>query len=802
MMKYAIATAENRRSKMWRNRQVTWEELAGMLANNRVTGETMAEYRAMKKDDQDDRKDVGGFVGGHLRGGVRNAASVTARSLLTLDMDDCTETAPLMVDVTLAGTAYVMYSTHKHTTEKPRLRLVLPLSREVTPEEYVPIARRIAETVGIDMFDDSTYEPARLMYWPSSSVDGEVVYTSAPGAEVDVERVLASYRDWRDVSEWPVSSRVQAIVTRRADKAEDPRTKSGIVGAFCRTYDVPAAIATFLSDIYTEGDKGRYTYTHGSTSNGVRIYDDGRFAYSSHATDPASGRNLNAFDLVRLHLYGELDTDAREGTPVASMPSFQAMRKLASEDEAVRRTMAAESYAEASADFAEVLSREEDTEWMGRLKRNKGGALVQSIDNARIIIDNDPRLRGKVVRDAFTHRDLVVADLPWRKASTKDIFWSNEDNDSLLCYMSADPWQMEGKEKILTALNASLQNTKVHPVRDYLATLTWDGTPRLDTLMVDYLGAEDSELTRAMTRKVFTAAVARIEKPGTKFDYVMTLVGPEGIGKSTIIRNMGRQWYSDSLITIEGKEGMEAVQGKWLIEIGELTSYKKSTAEMYKAFLSKQEDVFRPAFARSVEIYPRQCVFFATTNEDYFLKGDTGNRRWWCVTVGVNTPTKDVWAMTDETIGQIWAEAKHRYAQGEKLYLDERLEVAARKRQAENNEVEGDERKGMIQAFLMKPVPAAWPTMPPEARRQYIISADLLTPEGTEMREYVCATEILVECFGEKIDGMTKYKTREINAMLRSLGLKETGRMRGAGPYGLQRYYDVREWLENVAVDD
>jgi hypothetical protein len=252
-----------------------------------------------------------------------------------------------------------------------------------------------------------------------------------------------------------------------------------------------------------------------------------------------------------------------------------------------------------------------------------------------------------------------------------------------------------------------------------------------------------------MTRKVFTAAVARIEQPGTKFDYVMTLVGPEGIGKSTIIRNMGRQWYSDSLITIEGKEGMEAVQGKWLIEIGELTSYKKSTAEMYKAFLSKQEDVFRPAFARSVEIYPRQCVFFATTNEDYFLKGDTGNRRWWCVTVGVNTPTKDVWAMTDETIGQIWAEAKHRYAQGEKLYLDERLEVAARKRQAENNEVEGDERKGMIQAFLMKPVPAAWPTMPPEARRQYILSADLLTPEGTEMREYVCATEILVECFGE-----------------------------------------------------
>jgi predicted P-loop ATPase len=320
--------------------------------------------------------------------------------------------------------------------------------------------------------------------------------------------------------------------------------------------------------------------------------------------------------------------------------------------------------------------------------------------------------------------------------------------------------------------------------------------------MVDYLGAEDSELTRAMTRKVFTAAVARIEQPGTKFDYVMTLVGPEGIGKSTIIRNMGRQWYSDSLITIEGKEGMEAVQGKWLIEIGELTSYKKSTAEMYKAFLSKQEDVFRPAFARSVEIYPRQCVFFATTNEDYFLKGDTGNRRWWCVTVGVNTPTKDVWAMTDETIGQIWAEAKHRYAQGEKLYLDERLEVAARKRQAENNEVEGDERKGMIQAFLMKPVPAAWPIMPPEARRQYILSADLLTPEGTEMREYVCATEILVECFGEKIDGMTKYKTREINAMLRSLGLKETGLLRNAGPYGRQRYYDVKKWLENVGADE
>lgn len=799
-MKYAIATADSRKATQWRNQKMTWEQLCDRLAQNKVTRETQAEYLAMKKDDQDNIKDVGGFVAGHLTGGVRKTHAVACRSLLTLDADHCDDATSIFIDSALMGRQHAVYSTHKHTTGHPRLRVIIPLSREVSAEEYVPIARRMAEMIGIDYFDDSTYEPARLMYWPSSSTDGEVVYYAAKGEVLDADSMLATYRNWRDVSEWPVSSRVSAIVSRHADKAEDPRTKKGVVGAFCRTYSVPEAIASFLSEVYTEGDHGRYTYAQGSTSNGVRIYDDGLFAYSSHATDPACGRNLNAFDLVRIHLFGDQDEAAHEGTPVASLPSYQAMKKFALEDKQVVLTMNRESYAEAQRDFVAVAenatTKEEvnDDTWMERLKRNKQG-IVPSIDNMRLIIDNDPRLKGKVVRNGFNHRDMVVADLPWRKASKHELYWNNEDNDALLCYMSARPWEVEGKEKILTALNASLQNTKVHPVRDYLHSLTWDGVERLDTLLIDYLGAEDSALTRAMTRKVFTAAVARIEQPGVKFDYVLTLVGPEGIGKSTIIRAMGREWYSDSLITIEGKEGMEAVQGKWLIEIGELTSYKKSTAEMYKAFLSKQDDTFRPAFARSVEVYPRQCVFFATTNEDHFLKGDTGNRRWWCVRVGETKAVKDVFSLDEATVGQLWAEARHRYESGETLYLPEHLEKQARQAQQDNNEIEGDARMGMVEAFLKQPVPAKWATMGADARRQYILTADLLAPDGVEMREYVCAIEILAECFGEKVDGMARYKTREMNAILRSLGLEDIGVRRNKGPYGAQRYYDVKKWL-------
>ncbi len=244
-----------------------------------------------------------------------------------------------------------MYSTHSHSPEKPRLRLVIPLARPVTPDEYAAIGRRVAADLGIDQFDDTTYEPQRLMYWPSVAKDGEFIFKHQDEPWLNPEDVLARYENWQDPSFWPESSRAQAKRQKLADKQGNPLEKQGLVGAFCRTYTITAAIETFLSDVYERMGERRYTYIPGSTAGGLVVYDDDTFAYSHHGTDPISGQLVNAFDLVRLHKFKELDDEAEPGTPVVRLPSYMAMIELAENDPRVRETKYQERMAAIEEDF-------------------------------------------------------------------------------------------------------------------------------------------------------------------------------------------------------------------------------------------------------------------------------------------------------------------------------------------------------------------------------------------------------------------------------------------------------------------
>ena len=381
--------------------------------------------------------------------------------------------------------------------------------------------------------------------------------------------------------------------------------------------------------------------------------------------------------------------------------------------------------------------------------------------------------------------------------SEADPFWNNSDDNGLIDYVSR-VYQLTGKQALLDANDLAMSQCAFHPVREWLDTLEWDGVERLDTMLIDYLGAEDNALTRAMTRKHFTAAVARVMRPGCKYDYILTLIGPQGIGKSTLVKIMGGDWFDDSLTSIEGKEGMEQIRGKWLIEFGELTNYKKSTSEAYKAFISKQEDSYRPAYGRKVEVYPRQCVFFATTNEPAFLKGDTGNRRFWTVETDVDLPKKDVWDDLDNERDQLWAEAVYRFRQGEKLYLPRELEKVAQRRQDDHNEVAADERTGIIEAFIRREIPENWDDLSVTQRRGYFQngnSQDIITLVPLQRRKTITAVEVLAECFGQPIDERTRYRTKEINQILRGFGwLREIGRKRDT-VYGQQRTFEI---LENL----
>lgn len=792
---YTITTGRSRLETEWKRREITWQQLCAKLTKVKRTTESVAEYKAMTKTQRGKVKDCGGFVGGTLQGARRKATAVTGRSLVTLDIDYGTSNTPEVVADMLAGTAWCLYTTHSHTPKDPRFRLVVPLSREVTAEEYGPIARRIADDIGITLFDMSTYEPSRLMYWPSASRDAEFIGLTGEGDPADADAILNSYTDWRNVAEWPVDPRGMQT-SAKGTKQEDPTTKTGIIGAFCRCYGIAEAIETFLPGVYTPTTQDdRWTFAEGSTHGGMVTYDN-LWAFSHHGTDPCGGKLCNAFDLVRLHLYGELDSDTDpETTPVNKLPSFVEMERLARDDKKVKGQRAKERMQELSDDFADIPATE-DTTWMEEMQMDeKRRHFLPSPYNFGLIVRNDPNLRDKVRRDAFRGRDCVCSDLPWRPASEADPFWGNSDDNGLIDYISKT-YQLTGKQALLDAADLAMSQRTFHPVREWLESLTWDGKERLDTLLIDYLGAEDNDLTRAMTRKHFTAAVARVMRPGCKYDYILTLIGPQGIGKSTLVKIMGGDWFDDSLTSIEGKEGMEQIRGKWLIEFGELTNYKKSTSEAYKAFISKQEDSYRPAYGRKVEVYPRQCVFFATTNEPAFLKGDTGNRRFWTVECDKDIIYKDVWETLPDEREQIWAEAVHRFRDGERLYLPRELEKVAQMRQEEHNEVAADERTGIIEAFIRRPIPENWDQLTAKQRRdffQYGNNGEITALVEETQRTTITAVEVLAECFGQTIDERTRYRTKEINQILRSFSWLRPVGLKRNGIYGVQRTYEITE---------
>lgn len=348
-----IATGRSRKETEWKNREMLWSELAERLSRTVRTSETQAEYRQLPKTLKDEIKDVGGFVGGTLKGGRRRADSVVWRQVITLDADYAKGDMWAGVE-TMFGCGCAMYSTHSHSPEKPRLRLVIPLKRPVSPEEYQAVARRIAADLGIDFFDHSTFEPHRLMYWPSSPQDGEFIFKLLDAPWTNPDEILARYPDWKDPSYWPESTRTKARRKRQAEKQGNPREKPGLVGAFCRTYSVAGAVKKFLKDVYEPCElPDRYSFIPGTTAAGLVIYEGGDFAYSHHATDPVCDRLCNVFDLVRLHKFGDLDEEAKEGTPVNRLPSYLAMQELAASNTGVKKQIARERMAAAGKDFSE-----------------------------------------------------------------------------------------------------------------------------------------------------------------------------------------------------------------------------------------------------------------------------------------------------------------------------------------------------------------------------------------------------------------------------------------------------------------
>lgn len=808
-LKYAYAPT--RLAKAWSNELTTWPRLLEQLQHPYRDGHTRAEYTNLTKAQQGEVKDAhGGFVGGHLDHGQRKKNSVHARSLITLDLD--TPPVDLLGQLPdLLPCEWYCYSTHSHTPESPRLRVVIPLTRDVNTDEYSAVARRIGADIGIDYLDDTTYEAHRLMYWPSHPYDVEPVAVHHEGPWLNPDTQLQRFDDWTDASTWPTSSRQTAAVRESAEKQLDPAEKPGLIGAFCRTYTIERAIEKYLADVYFPApEEGRYTYLPGKAAGGVVLYDH-KFSYSWHGTDPAGGRLCNAFDLVRIHRFGEEDAKAKPNTPTNRLPSFKLMQDMCAADKDVRKRLAGERFVAAVADFEGIASHKDATvdaaalpdveDWVMEMDIGRNEKPKDTLNNHALILRHDKHLIGIAYNE---HRGGIdVRDghpLPWKRLNSG---WTDADFANLIIYIEK-VHGLYSPTKTKMALTAASTYRSWHPVREYLAALPeWDGVQRLDSLLIDYLGAADTAYTRAVTRKTLVAAVARVKHPGIKFDSVLTLNGPQGIGKSTIFAKLGGPWFSDALTLTDmrDKTGAEKLLGNWINELGELAGIRKVEMETVKSFISKTEDKYRAAYGTVVESRPRQCIIVGSTNAiSGFLRDTTGNRRFWTVTV-TGDSEKHPWDLTDEVINQVWAEASAAYKAGETLYLTGQLSRCAQ--QAQDDASETDDRLGMVVEYLDRLLPEGWEAMSIPQRRAYLHGgggdfgqADN-THQAMRRREIVTNAEIWVECFNRDLADIKPQDSYAIAAIMQKIDGWErpqghTTRVR-IPPYGRQRIYTRNE---------
>lgn len=773
-----ISVCNQKTDKKYKNQERPWSYLKERNCNPVRTSETAEEYPKLSKPQRDAAKDHGGFVGGWLKEGVRRNGNVLCRTIGVLDADKIPEGVdfPTQLNQALGGIDYFIYSTHSHTPAAPRYRVAIRLGREVTEDEYPALMRMVAKEIGMDFFDDTTYQANRMMYWSSCPSNGEFVFAEHAGKPLDPDSYLARYQDWRDVTQWPVSSRESEAKRREVREQQDPLAKAGVVGVFCRTYSVEEAMATFLPDIYEPSAlSGRYDYIPADSTAGVVIYE-GKWAYSHHASDPASGNLLNAFDLVRCHKFGALD----------EKESFKAMSEFAVSLDKVKIQMDEERKEEAAAEFVA-----DGKDWRTLLKyQPKSRVLENSVWNEMLILNNDSDFANFAFNE-LANRIQVTGAMPWERPADNP-FWRDADTAQLKALIDVRYVSFSSRNHDVSFTKVA-DDRRFHPIRDYLNSLpAWDGTPRIETMLARCLQADDTPYTRAVTRKTFAAAVARIYRPGTKFDSVLVFDGVQGIGKSTLFKDLvGEEYYSEtlSLTDMDDKSGAEKLQGFWVVEIGELAGMKKADVEKVKAFLSTSDDKYRPSYGKTVESHPRQCIIIASVNgERGYLRDITGNRRFWIVKVHQEEQVKK-WKFTPEERDQIWAEAKTIYESGEKLYLEGDLIKIAEGVQREAMEV--DERQGMVEEYLNTILPENWDAMDIYQRRSFISDkSDPTNPKGVKVRTEVCNAEIWCELLGRNIAELKPSDSYALAALMTKVeGWERSKEMKRLPLYGRQRLY-------------
>lgn len=712
-----VVTAKQRNSKRWKQETVTWSGLKAWAANPA------------------DHKECGNYLLGELRPNadgvlIRNNHTIVRRHAISLDVDSPNADFLVKVELLLPGAA-IIHSTYNSTPDQPRYRLIIPTDRPMLPDEYIVAADYVMNLLGRENFDPGGNEPARYMFKPATSDPEHYVYQVLDGDLTEADSLLQSFQD--DLSGMP---------TPRVSRTKrDPYEIEGVVGAFNRVYRFPEAIDEWELPYDLDGDN-RWHLRGTRAAGGLALVKEG-IVFSHHMHDPAYNQACSAFDLVRLHKFGHLDEGAKAGTPINRLPSSKAMEELAMNDERTHNELVGKAsddfaaFAEGHADEISEMTR--NTSWRTQLAYTSKGKMIDKVANWRVLMEHDG------VLSTFRYNELTLEvelseDLPWRKVGVQ---WAVSDIDErMLLYYIEEEYNIRPPRVLVTDLiiGAALQH-RINPVVDYLRSLKWDGTPRVETC----LPVTATPYTRVVARKCMVAAVARMLDPGCKWDHTLVLFGDEGLGKTWWVDKMSLG-YTSTLGRIDGKDTLLAMQRSWIMVADEGYSLKKADADGMKEFLTRTKDVFRAPYERTTSETPRHCVIWSTTNDKTFLRRQEGNRRFLIVDVEQQVNFE---RYTDEYVGQVWAEAVQMYEKGEKLYLTPEEMAAAR----ESREifVEEDALVGIIEEYLSTPVPKGWSEKTPTERRIWMENdGDVF--EQTEAADSeiteVCSLQIWVEVLG------------------------------------------------------
>jgi len=661
--KIIISTGASRQAKVWTPQTLLISELYAKLQTPARGQETLDAYMSMQKAQQDTLKDVGGFVGGEIVGGRRKAGSVRGRDVLTLDLDHIPagQTDAVLRRVEGLGCGYCVYSTRKHSPAAPRLRIVVPLDRTATPDEYEAVARKLAEMIGMEMADPSTFEPSRLMYFPSCCADSEYVYQTGDKPLLSADGMLGLYADWRNVAAWPQVPGAEKAPKRLAARQGDPEEKQGVIGAFCRTYDVLQAMDAFLPGVYepVPGFDDRYTYTGGSTTGGAIIYDGGKFLFSHHATDPCGGRLVNSFDLVRLHKFGDQDDDVAPETPTNRLPSNIAMLELCKHDATV----------------SDLLHKENGQKILEAFQKTETGNPVTPNEAELAMFLGG--LKGEVLTTDVVRRlvallgiQIKLNEVTWHvELSGYPKEWSRANAENLLPVRLLDHLRSAGakgaaKNTIADCLDVIAEEKRFNPVLEMFTATQWDNADRV-TELYDIWGVTDP-LSQTLIRKWLLQCVAMAyndEYNPQGADGVLVLQGEQGLGKTSALRQLvplPRMFKEGAKLDLRNKDTYMQALNSWICELGELDRTTSRDSAGLKAFLTQDMDEYRTPYARDAVRRPRRTSFCGTVNPGEYLIDDTGNRRFWTVPLD-HIDLDRLFAITNEWKIQLWAQMRQEY---------------------------------------------------------------------------------------------------------------------------------------------